>query len=173
MRARRAAAREGDEFALGAATPPRSLAELIRLARGRTNVVELGTGAAWTAIALAIAEPGRRVITYDPLEEGRRELYLELAGPDAGARVELRKLPGEHGPEPGDPAPDFLFIDAAHDRESTVAAFRAWQESLAPGAVVAFHDYGYATWPGVAEAVEELGLGGEQVLDMFVWRRPG
>ena len=35
---------------------------------------------------------------------------------------------------------DFLFIDCAHDCETTAAAFRAWETAVASGGVVAFHD---------------------------------
>ena len=54
-----------------------------------------------------------------------------------------------------------LFIDSSHEREPTVLEFTAWRPRLAPGAVVVFDDHGHPDWPGVAEAVGDLGLAGE------------
>jgi hypothetical protein len=63
-----------------------------------------------------------------------------------------------------------LFVDSSHDREQTLAEFGAWRDALAPGAVVAFHDYDEPAYPGVTEAVRELGLDGEVFGHLFVWR---
>ena len=38
----------------------------------------------------------------------------------------------------------------------------AWQPRMAPGGLVVLHDYGNPAYPGVAEAVAELGLEGAQ-----------
>ncbi len=43
---------------------------------------------------------------------------------------------------------------------------------MVPGGAVAFHDYDHPEYPGVREAVEELGLRGQPVGGMFVWRKP-
>jgi hypothetical protein len=63
-----------------------------------------------------------------------------------------------------------LFIDSEHEREPVLAAFAAWRDALAPGAVVVFHDYGHPQYPGVREAVRELGLQGSERGGLFVWR---
>lgn len=62
-----------------------------------------------------------------------------------------------------------LFIDAEHTLEATRAAFRAWERHLLPGATVIFHD---ANWPGVREAIAELGLAVEYLYDMAMWTAP-
>ncbi len=67
---------------------------------------------------------------------------------------------------------ELLFIDSLHEREPAAAAFRAWQGALAAGAVVVFHDYGHPAYPGVAEAVSDLGLEGRRSGGQFVWRAP-
>lgn len=172
LRARRSAQRRSDRFSLDSAARPHELAELLRLASGRQAVVELGTGTAWTAIALAIDEPTRRVISYDPCVREEREAYLELAGKGVRARVELRAQPDTAGPHPEDPPVEFLFIDSLHEREPAAAAFRAWRDSLAPDAVVVFHDYGHPDYPGVAEAVSDLELKGRRSGGLFVWQAP-
>jgi hypothetical protein len=40
------------------------------------------------------------------------------------------------------------------------------------GGVIAFHDFDHPDYPGVREAVEELGLTGEVRGGVFVWRKP-
>ncbi len=173
LRARRQAIRTEDRFTLDSAARPREMAALLALAGARTQVVELGTGTAWSAIALAIDVPARRVLSYDPCARPQREAYLSLVAAEVSARIELRELPDTAGPLEGDPPVELLFIDSAHDRESVLAAFAAWRDALAPAAVVVFHDYLHPGYPGVGEAVRELGLGGREAGGVFIWSAPG
>jgi predicted O-methyltransferase YrrM len=168
LRARRLATQKGDEFTLRSVTRADELGKLLELARGCRHVVELGTGTAWTAIALALADRAREVVSYDPLVWDGRDEYLALAGA-ARERIMLVKEPGENGPLPGAATADLLFIDSSHDLEPTLAEFRAWRDKLAPGAIVAFHDYDEPAYPGVTEAVRRLGLDGEIYGHMFIW----
>jgi predicted O-methyltransferase YrrM len=168
-RARRSAQRTGDSFSLGSAARPAELAQLLAAARDRTAVVELGTGTAWSAIALAIDDPARRVVSYDPCVRAQRETYLRLVDARVRERIDLRAESDTRGPRDGDAAPELLFIDSAHDRGSVLAAFAAWRDALAAGAVVVFHDYGHPGYPGVREAVVELGLSGRESGGLFVW----
>jgi predicted O-methyltransferase YrrM len=62
-----------------------------------------------------------------------------------------------------------LFVDPEHTKEATIAAFRAWESHLLPGATVIFHD---ANWPSVREAIVELGLSVELLYDMAMWTAP-
>lgn len=171
-RARRHARRRGDRFSVASAARPGELAQLLALADGRHAVVELGTGTAWSAIALALGDPARQVLSYDPSPRAERESYLDLAGPAARERIELRAEPDTRGPHHGDPPAELLFIDSEHERQPVLAAFAAWRHALAPGAVVVFHDYAHPDYPGVRQAVVELGLDGLQVGGLFVWRAP-
>lgn len=168
-RARRTAAETGDEWTLKSATKPESLRLVLRLARGYRSVVEIGTGTAWTTTALALADKRRRVVSYDPVVRPERERYLELAGPAARERIELVEAGGETGPRAGDPAPDFVFVDGSHERELTIRTFEAWRPVLAGGGAIAFHDWRNPLYPGVSEAIEELGLRGRAERDVFVW----
>lgn len=141
---------------------------LLRLAKGRKRCVELGTGIGTTALGLAVAEDGREVWTYDPFPRdlGR---YTDLVPASVRSRVHF--VP-ERGDAPSSPPAgvDFLFIDSSHARDEVVSEFRAWRPQLAPGAVVAFHDYS-PVWPGVMQAVDEdLLLTGDVFADVFVWR---
>lgn len=170
VRALRAARRGGDRWSLDVATRPRELAAILSAASGRRRVVEVGTGTAWTTVALALSDGRRRITSIDPVARGERERYLELAGV-ARARIELRTGDGADPPGATDGGVDFLFVDGSHEREATRAAFEAWLPALAPDAVAVFHDYGDPAYPGVAEAVAELGLRGRVDGRCFVWRR--
>jgi predicted O-methyltransferase YrrM len=171
-RARRTAARTGDEWSLQSATGPEALALLLRLARGRRRVVEIGTGTAWTTAALALADRRRRVLSFDPRVWPERDRYLELAGPGARSRIELVAGGGEDGPGDRSFRPDMLFVDGSHERDLTIRTFESWRPALAPGAIVAFHDHENPAYPGVTEAIRALGLEGESAGGVFVWRAP-
>jgi predicted O-methyltransferase YrrM len=164
-RARRRARELGDEFALESSTRPADLARLLKIAAGRDRVVELGTANGWTAIALALGAPGRHVLTLDPFDRPERAAYLELVPARVRGRIRFIAEPGCAGPGV-DPAGDFtngielLYIDSSHERVETVAEVRAWEQALAPGALIVFDDYGHPSYPGVRAAVQELGLVG-------------
>ena len=155
-----------DRWSLRSATKPRELRMLVRLARGRARVVEIGTGTGWTAASLALADPRRGVLTLDPIRRPGRDAYLALCAPAARSRVELA---GADPPAAGEPI-DLLFVDGSHGAASVIDAFRTWRPRLAPGAVVAFHDWANPAHPGVREAIETLGLAGRGAGDLYVWR---
>jgi predicted O-methyltransferase YrrM len=171
FRARRLSYARDDRWSQESVTRPEALAHLLRLARGRRRVVEIGTGTAWTTIALALDDSSREVVSYDPIIRPERTWFLELGGVSARSRIELRDEPGEAGPPPGAAPFDFVFIDGSHERERTMATWRAWKDALAPGGVIAFHDWENPEYPGVTEAIRELGLEGEVFREVFVWRR--
>ena len=168
-RARRLAERAGLAWGLEAAATPADLAALLRLARGRREAVELGTGPAWTAIALALADPARRVTSYDPVVHEHRDVYLGLVPTQVRARIRFVASEGAAGAAAHAGGVELLFVDSTHERAATVAELRAWGPRLADGAVVALHDYGHPAFPGVAEAVRELGLEGEATGGIFAF----
>jgi predicted O-methyltransferase YrrM len=167
------AARNGDDFALQAATQPAGVRALLSVARGRRTVVELGTATGWTTASFALADRARTVTSYDPVVQPGRAGYVALVPAEARARIRLEQATGEAGAADWNGPPvDLLFIDSTHARDDTVAEFRAWSPNLAPGAVVVFHDYGNPAFPGVAEAIEELGVSGEVVEGAYVITTP-
>src|SRR5918997_6627513 len=87
------AARLGDDWALQSSTRPADVAELLRLARGRRRAVELGTATGWTSGALLLADPQRRLASYDPVVRDHRDAYLALLPAAARARLELVRAP--------------------------------------------------------------------------------
>lgn len=49
----------------------------------------------------------------------------------------------------------FLFIDGLHDYEHTKEDYVLWQQHVAPGGIIAFHD-GFCGMPGVWKAMNEV-----------------
>jgi predicted O-methyltransferase YrrM len=166
-RAHRLASRIGDRFSLVSATRPEDLALLLGLARGRLHVVELGTGTGWTALALALHDARREVITYDPVYRPERNRYLELVDPTVRQRITFVEAPGSSGP-PDERTIDLLYVDSTHGRQETIEELRAWRPALAPEALVVLDDFNHPDFPGVREAVHELGLSGQQRGTLFV-----
>jgi hypothetical protein len=97
---------------------------------------------------------------------------MDATGRGVCERIEIREEADSRGPREGESV-ELLFVDSSHDRESVLAAFRAWREALVPGAVIDFHDYDHPSFPGVREAIDELGLAGRQCGGLFVWRAVG
>lgn len=167
VRAHRMARRTGDAFSLSSATRPADLRTLLGVARGRHRVVELGTATGWTAISLALADPRRTVLSCDIVEREEPQRYLGLISADARARIELAVRSGSDGPAGAGPV-DLLYIDSSHERAQTIEEVRAWRPVLAPGTVIVFDDYTHPDFPGVSQAVAELGLSGDQRGTLFV-----
>ncbi len=168
-RARRLAWRTNDLFSVTSVTRPTDMRTLLELTNGCSRVVELGTATAWTAITLALDDRRRRVVTYDVLEREEAKRYLELVGPDVKERIELVLAPGSAGPGTQQSV-DLLYIDSSHMREETIAEVQAWRPYLRPGAPIIFDDYAHPDYPGVREAVDKLGLEGEQRGELFIHR---
>jgi predicted O-methyltransferase YrrM len=164
------AAARRDLWTLGAATRPADLAQLLGRAHGARSVAEIGSGPGWTALALALAEPARSVVSFD-VDPRPVHTYARLAPRSARERVRFELCSGAEGASGAAPA-DFVFIDSSHRFDETIETFEAWRPRLMPGAVVVFHDYGNPQYPGVAEAVAALGLEGESDREIFVWRAP-
>jgi predicted O-methyltransferase YrrM len=170
LRALRLAQKLGDDFAWQSATRPADVKAILKLAGGRKHVVELGTATGWTAAALVLADPVRQVTTFDPVVQEHRSAYLDLLPGAERERIRLLQMPGVEGPAYLEDLADFLFIDSTHEREGTIAEVRAWLPHLARDALIVLHDYGNPAFPGVAEAVAELGLEGDTKGGCFVTR---
>ncbi|MEA2495663.1 MAG: hypothetical protein QOJ29_3574 [Thermoleophilaceae bacterium] len=156
-----------DEWTLVSATRPADLAKLLELADGRAKVAEIGSGPGWSALALALADPSRRVVSFD-VDERPVNTYARLVPASVRQRVQFVLASGAEGASDA-PNADFVFIDSSHEYAETLETFAAWRPKLLPGAMVVFHDYGNPQYPGVAEAVAELGLDGTVDGEVFVW----
>jgi predicted O-methyltransferase YrrM len=167
-RARRLAHRNNDVFSLRSVTRPDDLRRILRLAEGRESVVELGTATGWTAIALALGAHRRQIVSYDPIPRNTDD-YMKLVPRAARERIDFVTAPGSDGPRSAIRV-DLLYIDSSHDRDETVAEVRAWQPVLAPGGLIVFDDYTHPDYPGVREAITQLGLSGEETGTLYVHR---
>jgi hypothetical protein len=165
-RAWRLASRRGDNFSPISRTDPRKLAALLNAASGRQRVVELGTGTAWTAISLVLADRKRIVLSYDPIARPEREWYLQLVSPGTRRRVTFVNASGDEGPRDSEMI-DLLYIDSSHQREDTIREVEVWRPVLREGSVLVFDDYAHSEYPGVEEAVKYLDLMGEQRRGLF------
>jgi predicted O-methyltransferase YrrM len=165
--AHREAQRTGDRFSLVSATRPADLALLLKLTRGRRRVVELGTGTGWTALSFALDDSEREVITYDPIDRQERERYMALADQSVRRRITFINEAGAIGRTDGRTI-DLLYIDSDHDRQATIDQLNAWRPALRPGALVVLDDFDHPEFPGVREAVRQLGLNGRQFGTLFV-----
>jgi len=171
VRAMRRAQADHDTWSIDVACRPAELRVLLDALGDAPRVAEVGTAAAWTTSCIALARAGREVHSWDVEAHPERERYLALLKPADRARVHLHDRPGGLGP--ADPPPvDAVFIDSSHELGETVATFRTWEPALAPGGVVAFHGYADDAYPGVTQAVRDLGLQGEARGHLFVWRKP-
>jgi predicted O-methyltransferase YrrM len=168
-RAWRLGARLEDEFGRGSSTRPEKLATLLELAGDGRYVVELGTAQAWTAISLALAHPEREVVTYDPFERAEPEKYLSLVPEQVRGRVKLLIASSQEGPRTDRPV-DLLYIDTTHERGDTIRELQAWRPVLRDGSMVVLDDYAHPDFPGVSEAVRELGLAGGERHGLFAHR---
>lgn len=169
-RANLRALRLDDRWSYWSTLPPRELSVLVELARGRKSVVELGTGTGWTTLVLALAEPGRIVRTYDTQVKPHRAAYLALADADCRGRILTLAGRGEEA-EPPPELVDLLYVDSNHDREVVRRSFEHWRERIACGGFAAFDDYINDNYPGVREAVAELGLRGWTAGRLFISER--
>jgi hypothetical protein len=64
------------------------------------------------------------------------------------------------------PQYDLAFIDGAHDYESVRTDIRRTSDVLKSGGLIAFHDYGHPSHPGLSAAVNELLLDGGELLSV-------
>lgn len=124
------------------------------------RIVEIGAFRGRSTALLAAS--GRQVVTIDPLVPGPTEDDYAVSEADAAALGELvsgladvewiRDEAARVNYAGG--AIDLLYIDGDHRAGAPLADFRAFERHLAPGALVAFHDYGDR--PAVGAAVGEL-----------------
>jgi len=101
------------------------------------------------------------VTSYDPVVHEHRGDYLSLVPRAVRERIGFEAIEGVAGAEAHPGGVELLFVDSTHERAATLAELRAWEPRLAPGAVVALHDYGHPDFPGVAEAVRAVGQVGK------------
>lgn len=138
---------------------------LARKAQGEC-LVEIGSylGASSSFIAAGIRSsdnPNKKVYCVDTwtniaMSEGQRETFGEFISNTSNSRdqiVAIKSDSKEAACSFNQPV-SFLFIDGDHSYEGVMADVKAWFPLLQPGAVVVFHDIGWAS--GVQQVIGEL-----------------
>ena len=139
---------------------------LYRLARGlggTPNLVEIGSyvGGSSQFLAAAASEMQGRLYCIDTWQNdavtaGARDTHDEFLNNVARYGDVVIPLRGQSAVEAHkfNRVVDLLFVDADHSYEAVKVDLEAWVHRLRAGAVVVFHDYGWAA--GVQRAVQEL-----------------
>ena len=131
-----------------------------RLGKGAT-IVEVGSflGASACFMALGLKKSGKIycVDTWnnEAMDEPERDTFAEfeaLVRPLRQAIIPLRGQSIEVAKKFSGTV-DLLFIDADHAYDACLSDWKAWSQFLADGAVVVFHDTGWAK--GVVRVVED------------------
>ncbi|MDT7855996.1 class I SAM-dependent methyltransferase [Rubrivirga sp. S365] len=122
---------------------PRFLHDLSAGLQGRGAVVELGTHAGKSTIALAHAQrsrpDGRPVHTVDLVEHPRLAEHLAATGlTDWVVQTQARSSTVAHG---WSGPIELLWIDADHSARGLLSDLRLWTPHVVGGGVVAVHDY--------------------------------
>lgn len=138
---------------------------LHRLARTapKGDRVEIGAYLGSTSVVLAHAAKASRnplvcVDTWqnEGMTEGLQDTFWRFHKNTRGHFGTIRTLRGDSAAQGRNyqGSVGFLFVDGDHSLEAVAADIRAWFPHLVHGAVVAFHDIGWAE--GVQGAFEEL-----------------
>jgi SAM-dependent methyltransferase len=123
---------------------------LWRIAAGR-DMLELGTASGRSTVCLA--RSARRVVSVDVADQSEAAEWVRRFG--CANRVEFRRgdaadvcsaLSGSFG---------LIFIDTLHDAASVTRDIASALPLLAPGGLLAFHDYPDLGWPDVRRVVDE------------------
>ena len=152
----------GDGPAILTSVTAAEAAELASLAAGR-QVLEVGSAHGYSAVVMARA--GADVTAVDDHNGGTwlgdtlSAMHASLAAYGVAGRVEImqgasqRVLPVLAGEEARF---GLIFVDGGHTAD-TVRHDVEWAlRLLAPGGVLACHDYGEDTCPGVAQALDQV-----------------
>lgn len=141
--------------------------QLYRLSRSARRVLEIGSylGASASCFAAAISASGKdgKVICVDTwanetMPEGLRDTYAEFCKNTASYSrfiVPVRGLSTAVADQVKAETEfvDLLFIDGDHSHEAVLADWQAYGGMLRSGAVVVFHDWGWAE--GVKRVIQE------------------
>lgn len=143
------------------------------LAGGR-RVLEIGSAYGYSTVCMA--QHAEHVLAIDPLEQYTAdELHANLRACGVCDRVtvaqyrsqDLLPILAAAGAKFG-----LVFIDGDHERLAVAADLANAVRLLAPRGVLACHDYGEDSCPGVREAIDTADLPGEHELvdTLSIWR---
>lgn len=150
-------------------------------AKDGARFVELGAwkGHSSVFMAVEIINSGKR-ITFDTIDnwsQGEtRDEFIKNIEPVSGWVYVITAVSWEAAKFYEDRSIDFLFIDAAHDKDSKVKDIKAWLPKIKHGGVMAGHDYtpDMDDYNRTYEAVNET-LGKENISvikNVWVYEKP-
>jgi predicted O-methyltransferase YrrM len=126
-------------------------------------VVNIGAGFGTSALTIVETRRDAFVFSIDVHERPDEMFHLKDAGLWAQHRV-VRILgrsqdAGRHWPG----WIDMAFVDGDHSRTGVATDARVWLRRIKPGGIIAFHDYGHPSLPGVKEGIDDV-MGGYAVI---------
>lgn len=139
---------------------------LAKYAQGK-RVLEVGSYCGRSTIWMA--RVARRVYAIDTWQEGTKDEFLSNLD-----RYQVRNVSAKDGPAQSmdwvsildmEGFFDFIFIDADHSFEAVTADIQTCLPLLAPGGLLALHDFQSHTDPGPTEAAYNLMAAGAQVVE--------
>lgn len=146
------------------------------------RILEVGCSWGSGSLNLALACPAARIVTYDINPDAGD--FIRKAPADIRDRVEIRiaNFPTDAARLEADPLYDFIFIDGNHTAPCVRADTELALRRLAPGGIIAWHDYhhwGHEWVDGsnlVPEVLNELAtrlpLRHLDGCNLAVWRKP-
>lgn len=119
----------------------------------RHTIVEIGTAFGHSAILLAKATPGARVITMDPrTDEIWQKAKENIHKAGVANQIQVLNLKSEDAVIGWRDPIDLLFIDGSHEYEDVKKDFLLWSPYLVSGGAIIFDDI----WlTGVAKVITE------------------
>ena len=126
------------------------------------TILEFGTAIGYSACMLAQGAPLAQVVTVDPARE-KSELARENLYPWPNVRTVVMGSVDLLDQMPEQDRFEMVFVDGDHSQDSVTADARAWLPAIRPGGIIAFHDYGRESLPGVKAGVDAV-MGGYEVI---------
>jgi hypothetical protein len=164
------AVRRNDRWTLDRVPPAEELAQLLEIATGSERVVEIGAQTGWTALALAVSDERRSVISFRrPGASQGPGRYAHLVDASVRARVGSREQRVERVPGAMPGPADLAHVDLSQPYADMYAALVAAGLIVRPGGLVV------ARGGRVLETralIEELDLEATVVDGMVVGRVP-
>lgn len=127
--------------------------ELQRLAAGK-DVLEIGSAYGYSAVAMALA--GAHVTAVDPHQwlASQGPMMANVLAYTVASRVDIRVGTARQILPHLNAKFDLVFIDGDHDADAVMHDVTAALDLLRPGGIIACHDHGEVTCPGVAQALD-------------------
>jgi hypothetical protein len=141
--------------------------ELARLGTGK-RVLEIGSYCGLSTVCMARTAAHVTAVDYF---DGRGTPQPLDTRPMFDTNIERYGVADKvRAVHPDDPLPfdqyDFVFIDGAHEYEPVCHDIKRAMRHIAPGGLLAFHDFAHPSHPGIEQAVDELLLDGGEVLSV-------